>query len=75
AITGKMCIISKYRYLVLVDITHRLYVNSRPGYSSLFGLSVENGRFKVTKGSKIKKQKYSWTKGYSMIYFDFPICL
>ncbi|RWS18690.1 putative serine carboxypeptidase CPVL-like protein, partial [Leptotrombidium deliense] len=50
-----------------------IWLQGGPGYSSLFGLFVENGPFHVTKGFKLKKRKYSWTKEYSMIYFDFPI--
>ncbi|RWS20651.1 uncharacterized protein B4U80_04706 [Leptotrombidium deliense] len=50
-----------------------IWLQGGPGYSSLFGLFVENGPFEVTKEFKLKKRKYSWTKGYSMIYFDFPI--
>ncbi|RWS01434.1 putative serine carboxypeptidase CPVL-like protein [Dinothrombium tinctorium] len=50
-----------------------LWLQGGPGASSLFGLFVENGPFKVNKDLTLSKRRYAWTNEYSMLYIDNPV--
>lgn len=44
-----------------------------PGGSSLFGLFVENGPFRVTQMRNLEFRRTAWTLTHSVIYFDNPV--
>ncbi|XP_014212799.1 venom serine carboxypeptidase [Copidosoma floridanum] len=44
-----------------------------PGASSLFGLFVENGPFRVTKNLTLQARKYSWNANHNVLYIDNPV--
>ncbi|RWS21246.1 venom serine carboxypeptidase-like protein [Leptotrombidium deliense] len=50
-----------------------LWLQGGPGATSLMGLFMLNGPFKITKKLRIKCRTYSWTKRFSMLYIDQPV--
>ncbi|XP_074596352.1 serine carboxypeptidase ctsa-1.1-like [Brevipalpus obovatus] len=50
-----------------------LWLNGGPGCSSLAGMFIENGPYKVREGgSGLISNQYSWTKFASMLYLESP---
>lgn len=49
-----------------------LWLQGGPGWSSMFGLFIENGPYELTK-TGIRQRKYPWTKDYNVVYIDNPI--
>jgi vitellogenic carboxypeptidase-like protein len=39
----------------------------------MFGLFVEHGPFRVTKGMKLEAREQSWAATHNMIYIDNPV--
>ncbi|XP_006824615.1 putative serine carboxypeptidase CPVL [Saccoglossus kowalevskii] len=50
-----------------------LWLQGGPGGSSLFGLFVENGPFKISKDFKLSMRPVTWQTKYSMLYIDNPV--
>lgn len=53
-----------------------LWLNGGPGFSSIFGLFVENGPFRIdgrAGGYNITLNEYAWTNVSHMLYIDNPI--
>ncbi|RWS10337.1 putative serine carboxypeptidase CPVL-like protein [Dinothrombium tinctorium] len=59
--------------LQIPDAPIILWLQGGPGLSSLIGLFVLNGPFRVRKDLSIARRKYSWTKAFSMLYIDNPV--
>ncbi|XP_021952134.1 venom serine carboxypeptidase [Folsomia candida] len=50
-----------------------LWLNGGPGTSSLFGLFVENGPFKINLQGFLEQRQYAWTMTHSLLYIDNPV--
>ncbi|EDW08979.1 venom serine carboxypeptidase [Drosophila mojavensis] len=50
-----------------------LWLQGGPGASSLIGLFLENGPFRVVNKKKLQKRKYSWTTTHNVIFIDNPV--
>ena len=50
-----------------------LWLQGGPGWSSLFGLFVENGPFGVNQQLQLFPHKYAWTNEFNMLYIDNPV--
>ena len=50
-----------------------VWLQGGPGGSSLFGLFVENGPFKVDANSKLVPRNTSWNEEANLLYFDQPV--
>ncbi|RWS24359.1 putative serine carboxypeptidase CPVL-like protein, partial [Leptotrombidium deliense] len=50
-----------------------LWLQGGPGASSMIGLFIINGPYKITQNVHLKCRKYSWTKKFSMLYIDQPV--
>lgn len=50
-----------------------LWLQGGPGGSSLFGLFVEHGPYRVSKGGIPKLRDTTWAQRYSMLYIDNPV--
>lgn len=55
-----------------------LWLNGGPGASSMFGLFLENGPLRVTKGDgdaafKLSPAEHAWTDDYNVIFLDQPV--
>jgi vitellogenic carboxypeptidase-like protein len=50
-----------------------LWLQGGPGASSLFGLFVENGPYRVDEKLNVNLNNYSWTQNFSMLYIDNPV--
>lgn len=50
-----------------------LWLQGGPGASSLIGLFIENGPFKVISPMKLQKRKFSWTSTQNVIFIDNPV--
>ncbi|XP_077978166.1 putative serine carboxypeptidase CPVL [Glandiceps talaboti] len=50
-----------------------LWLQGGPGISSLEGLFMENGPFKISKDWKLSERDITWQTKYSMLYIDNPV--
>lgn len=50
-----------------------LWLQGGPGGSSLFGLFVEHGPYRVAKGGVPQLRDTTWAQRYSMLYIDNPV--
>ncbi len=50
-----------------------LFSDGGPGDSSLFDIFVANGPYYVDKDLNVYENNYSWTREFSMLYFDNPV--
>ncbi|XP_065287707.1 probable serine carboxypeptidase CPVL [Dermacentor albipictus] len=50
-----------------------LWLQGGPGGSSLFGLFVEHGPYRVAKGGVPELRDTTWAQRYSMLYIDNPV--
>ncbi|XP_043467317.1 venom serine carboxypeptidase [Leptopilina heterotoma] len=50
-----------------------LWLQGGPGATSMFGLFLENGPFRVTKNKTLQMRKYSWNMNHNLLYFDNPV--
>lgn len=50
-----------------------LWLQGGPGATSMFGLFMENGPFRVNDKIKLEKRKYSWNMAHNIIYIDNPV--
>ncbi|XP_065287705.1 probable serine carboxypeptidase CPVL isoform X1 [Dermacentor albipictus] len=50
-----------------------LWLQGGPGSSSLFGLFVEHGPYRVAKGGVPELRGTTWAQRYSMLYIDSPV--
>ncbi|XP_077514994.1 putative serine carboxypeptidase CPVL [Amblyomma americanum] len=50
-----------------------LWLQGGPGGSSLFGLFVEHGPYRVSRGGVPRLRDTTWAQRYSMLYIDNPV--
>lgn len=50
-----------------------VWLNGGPGCSSMDGLFLENGPFKLTKNGTLQRNKYSWHELTNIVFLDQPI--
>ncbi|XP_035908430.1 vitellogenic carboxypeptidase-like [Anopheles stephensi] len=50
-----------------------LWLQGGPGASSMFGLFVENGPFRVTRELVVEAREHSWYENHHLLYIDNPV--
>lgn len=69
---------SLFFWLIRARKTHEriklvLWLNGGPGCSSMDGVFVENGVFRMNKDGNITKNPHSWNENAHMLFLDQPI--
>ncbi|KAH6937796.1 hypothetical protein HPB50_004067 [Hyalomma asiaticum] len=50
-----------------------MWLQGGPGGSSLFGLFLEHGPYRVVEGGTVRLRNTTWAQRYSMLYVDSPV--